>query len=220
MSRKTIQALVRADRAVAIAVFLVMATVGTAAAYNPYAEDILARSAPMVSQDIDVAPAEPMKALAQAPSPSELAMVKIAAEQSCLAEAMYYEARGDGARGEEAVAEVVFNRMHNGRYPGTICGVVHDGCQFSFVCDGAERVRKEAAAWNEARRLATEIVSGYRPLGAVTGGATSYHADYVAPEWDGMVETGRVGNHIFYRRAPHHIAAPELRPEIADTDHA
>ncbi|MGH6871026.1 MAG: cell wall hydrolase [Rhizomicrobium sp.] len=219
MSNSTMHTLARADRAVAIAVFLVMATVGTAAAYNPYADNILARATPVVSQDLEPA-AEPMKAMAAMPSPAELAMVKIAAEQNCLAEAMYFEARGDGSRGEEAVAEVIFNRMRNPNYPGTICGVVHQGCQFSYVCGGAHRVR-EAGAWASARMLAAEIMAGYRPLGDMTGGATSYHADYVDPGWGGMVETGRVGNHIFYRRAPHH-AAPVVdpAPDFVPSDHA
>jgi spore germination cell wall hydrolase CwlJ-like protein len=207
MSRKTLVAIAKADRAVAIAVFLTMATVGTAAAYDPYADSILARATPEVSQDIIPAP-EPMKAMAALPSAAERQMVSMGTEQNCLAEAMYYEARSDGARGEEAVAEVVFNRMRAGNYPVTICGVVHEGarsgsCQFSYVCDPAH-ARKEAAAWAQARFLASEILAGNRPLEDLTGGATSYHADYVDPAWGDMVETARVGSHIFYRRAPHH----------------
>ncbi|HEX3673389.1 MAG TPA: cell wall hydrolase [Rhizomicrobium sp.] len=215
MSRKTIVAIAKADRAVAIAVFLVLATVGTAAAYNPYADDILARATPTVSQDL--APMQPMKAMAELPSPAELAMVKMLAEQTCLAEAMYYEARGDGARGEEAVAEVVFNRMRDANYPGTICGVVYQGahhgqCQFSFACDGAADGRKEAAAWAGARALASEILSGYQPLANLTGGAIAYHASYVDPNgWDGMVQTAQIGNQVFYRHAPRHA---ELRGAI------
>ncbi|HTQ14945.1 MAG TPA: cell wall hydrolase [Rhizomicrobium sp.] len=215
MSNITKQTLARADRAVAVAVFLVMATVGTAAAYNPYADDILARATPTVSQDLAPA-AQPMQALAAAPEPAELAMVKMTAEQDCLAEAMYFEARGQGTRGEEAVAEVIFNRMRDPNYPGTICGVVHQGCQFSYVCQGRRRTH-EAAAWADSRLLAAEIMAGYRPLGDETGGATSYHADYVDPGWDGMVETGRVGNHIFYRRAPRHVAPA---PTLVESDHA
>ncbi len=208
MSRKTLVAIAKADRAIAIAVFLVMATVGTAAAYNPYADSLIARTTPEVSLDIIPAP-EPMKAMAALPSPAERQMVSMGTEQNCLAEAMYYEARGDGAKGEEAVAEVVFNRMRAGNYPVTICGVVREGvrsgsCQFSFACNADAHARKEAAAWAEARFLASQILAGSRPLEDLTGGATSYHADYVDPDWGNMVETARIGSHIFYRHAPHH----------------
>jgi spore germination cell wall hydrolase CwlJ-like protein len=204
MSRKTLDALVRADRSVAIAVFIVMATIGTAAAYNPYADSVLARSEPVVSQDLEpIVQAEPMKAMAALPSLAETQMVSLDAEQDCLADVMYFEARSDGVRGEEAVAEVVLNRTHDGNYPTTICGVVRQGlasgsCQFSYVCD--PHAHREAAAWAAARRLAEEIMSGHVQLEDITGGATSYHADYVDPGWTDMVETAHIGNHIFFRR--------------------
>jgi len=211
MTKKLIDALKRADRAIAAAILFVLATAGGAVAYNPRADDsaVAARATPTVSQDIAPA-AEPMKAFAGAPSPYELAMVKMLAEQKCLADAMYFEARGDGVRGEEAVAEVIFNRMRDANYPGTICGVVyegaasHHGCQFSFACDGAALARREPEAWAQARLLAAQILTGYRPLGDLTGGATSYHANYVEPGWIDMVQTAQIGNHIFFRRAPRH----------------
>jgi spore germination cell wall hydrolase CwlJ-like protein len=205
MSRKTLDALVRADRSVAIAVFLVVATVGTAAAYNPYADSLLARAVPEVSQDLEPAAAvtEPMKAMTAQPSLVETQMAGLESEENCLADVMYFEARGDGARGEEAVAEVVLNRTHDGKYPTSICGVVRQGlasgsCQFSYVCD--PHAHREAAAWAAARRLASEIMNGYRQLDDITGGATSYHATYVEPGWTDMVETARIGSHVFFRR--------------------
>jgi len=208
MTRNQIDALKRADRAILAAFLFVLATAGAAIAYNPHTDEsvVAARATPTVSQDLALTP-EPMKAFAGVPSPSELAMVKMLAEQKCLAEAMYFEARGDGARGEEAVAEVIFNRMRDPNYPGTICGVVYEGarrghmCQFSFACDGAEHSRKEPGAWAQARLLAAQILTGYRQLGDLTGGATSYHANYVEPGWTGLVQTTQVGNHVFFRRA-------------------
>lgn len=62
----------------------------------------------------------------------------------CLAEAIYFEARGEGSRGWQAVAEVIQNRVESRDYPNTICGVVgqgahrKNGCQFSFNCDGLQ----------------------------------------------------------------------------------
>ena len=76
-------------------------------------------------------------------------MAQLLAERRCLAQAMYYEARGEGVRGQMAVAEVVFHRMRSRNYPSTICGVVFEGaqekraCQFSFVCNGDMDTRQE-----------------------------------------------------------------------------
>ena len=58
----------------------------------------------------------------------------------CLAQAVYYEAAGEGAEGQRAVAQVVLNRLRHPGYPSTICGVVYQGservmlgCQFTFT---------------------------------------------------------------------------------------
>ncbi len=151
-----------------------------------------------------------LKPFAVAPSAAEVAMVKIRADERCLADAMYYEARGEGVAGQEAVAEVVFHRMRAAGYPGTVCGVVYEGshlasgCQFSFTCDGATRHAKSWGVWLQARRLAARIVAGRALLGNITDGATSFHAVYVQPSWaDTMARTVQIGNHIFYRPLAH-----------------
>jgi len=207
----------RADRAAAIAFVLVLATATGAASVgnNPGTDhpstvqlrgtvaslDSLAVSADVPSAFV------PADAIAAAPSATELAMVRFAAEQRCLAEAMYYEARGEGVTGEEAIAEVVFHRMHRRGYPASICGVVYQGaydgglgCQFSFVCNGDMNRAKSPGAWAQARLLAAKILSGDTLLGNVTGDATSFHAVDVEPDWAGSLErTVQIGNHVFYR---------------------
>ncbi|MDZ4094139.1 MAG: cell wall hydrolase, partial [Paracoccaceae bacterium] len=47
------------------------------------------------------------------------------AEWQCLAQALYFEARGETLKGQFAVAEVILNRKDSGRYPTTVCGVVN-----------------------------------------------------------------------------------------------
>jgi spore germination cell wall hydrolase CwlJ-like protein len=132
-------------------------------------------------------------------------------QTQCLAQAMYYEARGEGARGEKAIAEVIFNRMRSGLYPRSVCGVVNEGagveggCQFSFTCNGEMLATKSRHDWVRARVLAAAIVSGVIKLDDETEGAISYHASYVDPDWSNMVRTVQIGNHIFYRRAGRHI---------------
>jgi len=144
------------------------------------------------------------------PSPMQLAAVQFAADVGCLAEAMYYEARGEGVTGEKAVAEVVLQRMKDRNFPHTVCGVVHDGvqqgrrdCQFSFACDGSVNRPKEATAWRRVQTLAENIVSGGVKLANQTGHAIAFHSVGVAPAWaDTMQRTAQIGNHVFYRWAP------------------
>jgi len=212
----------RADRTAAFALLLVLATAtGAATSGNSQTTDhpstnhssaVHVRTASLepvraaAVETVATPVAEPVQA---APSAVELAMVKFAGEQRCLAEAMYYEARGEGAEGEEAIAEVIFHRMHHRGFPGSICGVVYQGienapaCQFSFVCDGEMRRPKVAADWARAKLLAAKILSGYMMLGNMTEGATSYHAVDVEPDWSSSLErTVQIGNHIFYRPMP------------------
>ena len=134
---------------------------------------------------------------------------KMLGEQRCLAEAMYYEARGEGETGEKAIAEVVFHRMKARGYPHSLCGVVYQGagsgrgCQFSFACNGEMLQAKNFGAWARAKRLAVRIMSGVEQLGNETADAISFHAVDVEPGWDEqrLIKTIQIGNHIFYRSA-------------------
>ncbi len=210
----------RADRAVVVAGLLTiaMATGAATGLYNPHTEQIhgssVRHASPVGATDSVVASASvealqmPMavNAIAARPSAAEIAMVKIAAEQRCLAEAMYYEARGEGVQGEEAIAEVVFHRLHSRGFPASICGVVHQGsndglgCQFSFVCNGEMLRPKSIIAWAHANLLAAKILCGSVPLGDATGGAISFHAADVEPDWSVSLErTVQIGKHVFYR---------------------
>ncbi|MBP6010998.1 MAG: cell wall hydrolase [Alphaproteobacteria bacterium] len=127
-------------------------------------------------------------------------------EKDCLATAIYFEARGESAKGQKAVAEVVLARTRVPGRPSTICGVVYEGskrrtgCQFSFTCDGvADRVRS-GDAWRQANRIAANVMRTGGKVNQVAGGATFYHADYVSPGWASrMVKVAEIGTHIFYR---------------------
>jgi hypothetical protein len=143
-------------------------------------------------------------------SPIAVANIEHAAQSECLAEAMYYEARGEGLAGEKAVAEVVLERTRNAKYPKTVCGVVYDGvqpdrrdCQFSFACDGTLRRPRDTTAWTRVQVLAEKILSGSVRLANLTGHAIAYHNIDVAPAWaETMLMTAQIGNHVFYRRDP------------------
>ncbi len=166
-------------------------------AFNLYTDE---NSAAIPMAQADVAP----------PSAVQLAAVRFAADVGCLAEVMYYEARGEGVAGEKAVAEVVLQRTKDRNFPHTICGVVHDrvqegrkDCQFSFACNGSADKPKEPGTWSRAYALAENIVSGTVKLANQTGHAIAYHNVGVSPAWaETMQRTAQIGNHIFYRWAP------------------
>lgn len=149
-------------------------------------------------------------------------------EQRCLAEAIYYEARGESRQGQMAVAEVVSNRVRSSLYPDTFCDVVYQGsyrdtgCQFSFTCDGSLNRRPRGAAWREANVIAGQLLNGLtRP---VTNRATHYHTTAIDPYWSAsLVETTRIGAHVFYRnptKAERAVRAAEAAAARRDREEA
>ena len=122
------------------------------------------------------------------------------AERECLAGAVYFEAQGEPIEGQLAVAEVVLNRAASGEYPSSICAVVTQPAQFSFVREGRfPPIDRGSDAWRKAvavARIAAEDLAG-----TLSSDVLWYHADYVAPSWGRRLHRAtRIGAHIFYRR--------------------
>lgn len=119
-------------------------------------------------------------------------------EQDCLANAVYFEARGEPLEGQLAVAEVVLNRAASGRYPGTICAVVTQHAQFSFVRGGIiPRADRASDAWRKAVAIAR--IAQSRETRLLPDNVLWYHADYVAPSWGRrLARNTKIGLHIFY----------------------
>ena len=125
-------------------------------------------------------------------------------EWKCLAEALYFEARGESVAGQFAVAEVILNRVDVAAFPETVCGVVKQGtgrlnaCQFSFACDGRPERIIEPAAFTRAGKIARLMLDG-APR-ALTQGATYFHTIAVNPPWARrFARTAEIGRHYFYR---------------------
>jgi spore germination cell wall hydrolase CwlJ-like protein len=128
-----------------------------------------------------------------------------AKSEKCLAEAVYFEARGEAVRGQIAVAQVVMNRAFSGFYPNTVCGVVyqnkhrHLACQFTFACDNVADVVREPDMWDRARKIAKAMLDGQLWLPEVAK-STHYHAYWVHPSWvHEMKKMYKFGVHTFYR---------------------
>jgi spore germination cell wall hydrolase CwlJ-like protein len=131
--------------------------------------------------------------------------VERAKAEKCLANAVYFESRGEPVRGQIAVAQVVMNRVFSPFYPKTVCGVVyqnahrHNSCQFTFACDGIPDIVTEPDAWERAKRIARDTLDGKLWMPEVAK-STHYHAFWVHPSWVGeMKKLYSLGVHKFYR---------------------
>lgn len=100
---------------------------------------------------------------------------------TCLALAMYFEARGEDAHGQSLVGYVVLNRVDDPRWPDNVCDVVYQNAQFSWTQDGKSDVPHEGEAWDIAQAMAKDMLDNpvaERPTEAVYfhSGATPYWA--------------------------------------------
>ena len=132
---------------------------------------------------------------------------------TCMAVAIYFEARNQPLAGQLAVAYVIANRVASKHYPSTVCDVVTQGpthpggrhpvkyrCQFSFWCDGKSEKIADTDAWRTALRIATAVRDASCPHVDVSEGATHYHTTKVSPKWRyTMRMTAQIGQHLFYK---------------------
>ena len=129
-------------------------------------------------------------------------------EWACLAEALYFEARGESLRGIYGVAEVILNRVDSTVYPDTVCAVVNQGtgeryrCQFTYTCDGRAEIITEPRAYARVGKVARIMLDGgERDL---TGGALYYHTKAVSPRWSKVFDrTVTIDDHHFYVNPVH-----------------
>lgn len=122
----------------------------------------------------------------------------------CLAENIYFEAAGEALPGKIAVAQVTMNRVKSGLFPDTICKVVHQTSQFSWVKDKPRALLMHHKGvnlqlWNTSMDVAKKVLFEREQLASV-GDSLFYHANYVNPSWASKFQkVAVIGNHIFYR---------------------
>lgn len=122
---------------------------------------------------------------------------------TCLSRTIYWEAKGEGAAGMEAIANVVMNRLRHEGFPNTICEVVRQGrergaCQFSWWCDGRADDAEENKSYALAKEIARKALN--RQLTDRTGGALYFHQRKATPKWSTeYIKTVEVGEHVFYK---------------------
>lgn len=117
-------------------------------------------------------------------------------ELSCLAAGVYFEANGEPLAGQLAVAETILNRARSGRFPPSVCAVLTQAGQFSFVRGGRIPSAVGRAGWKTA--LAIAKVAQRNLWDDVAPKALFFHATHVSPNWR-AARIAKIGNHIFYR---------------------
>jgi N-acetylmuramoyl-L-alanine amidase len=131
---------------------------------------------------------------------------------TCMAIAIYFEARSEPIAGQFAIANVIMNRVFDDRYPNDICDVVKQGklnskpedrvyinqCQFSFFCDGKSDQPEDIDAFENALYISS--MSFDDAWYDLTDGSTHYHSININPDWaKTKTRVVRIENHVFYR---------------------
>jgi hypothetical protein len=118
-------------------------------------------------------------------------------EERCLAGAVYFESKGESLNGQLAVARVVMARSRSGRFPTSLCGVVYQKSQFSFVRGGGmPPIATGSNNWRNA--VAISKIALANSWKSPVEGALFFHARHVSPGWR-LTRLGSIDNHIFYR---------------------
>lgn len=127
-------------------------------------------------------------------------------EVNCLAKNIYYEAGLETYEGRVAVAQVTVNRAENGKFPDSICGVVHQKtrvtsgrfiCQFSWVCDSSrKKIDYDSPRWFNSIEAAKDVILDGTRLAHLSD-ALYFHNTHVTPRW-GLERVARIGGHVFY----------------------
>lgn len=123
---------------------------------------------------------------------------KLDRETECLAASVYFESKSEPLEGQLAVAEVVINRAKSGgRFPPSVCAVVFQKGQFSFVRgNGFPPINRNGEFWKTAVAIAQIAMNDEWDSRA--SNALFFHAARVRPGWN-KVRVAQLGNHVFYR---------------------
>jgi N-acetylmuramoyl-L-alanine amidase len=126
---------------------------------------------------------------------------------ACLARNVYFEARGEPAAGQYAVAEVTMNREASRLFPRTVCAVVYQKNwdpilrryvgAFSWT-EFDELPAPSGAEWDRAWKVAEAVY--YQRHTPMLEGALFFHATHITPSWaKDKKRVARIGRHVFYR---------------------
>lgn len=136
--------------------------------------------------------------------------IRVSNEIRCIADNVYFEARGEGREGWDAILTVMHARVNDKRFPSTYCGVVkqkrRNTCQFSWVCN--PNLRKKTSHRNTKlyKEILDYAITFYQSpsyfINKDIEGSLFYHNNKVKRTALGKVKVGKtvkIGNHYFYK---------------------
>jgi len=182
------------ETTIALMAFLVFVCIGFVVGQNWSSETIVEKERSVTHTHIHMNVSRPRKK-----TNSEKRYVNYNVQDlDCLSRNIYFEAGNQSSIGKLAVGLVVMNRVASERYPNTICEVVNQKSQFSWVDDGKSDVPRDDRAWETSQKLAKDILEG-RAEFINFDDVMHYHADYVSPGWSKrMQQVAQIDQHIFY----------------------
>lgn len=110
----------------------------------------------------------------------------------CMADNIFHEAGGESELGQKAVASVTMNRVLSPKFPKSVCGVVYQRGQFSWV--GKKKAKRIPGT---IIRLAKAYTEEYTKAHDVTNGSTHFNSSKNS-RWT-LKKTVRIGGHQFYK---------------------
>ncbi|APX93746.1 cell wall hydrolase [Halomonas sp. 1513] len=157
----------------------------------------------VIAPDVEAAPPEAPITRPEAQAVDPAGQAALEDPLTCLARALYWEAKGTPEAAKVGVAHVVLNRLAHPGFPNTVCEVITDGaeqgpCQFSWWCDGRANDVVEDDAYETAREIARQALN--QTLPDSTGGALYFHDRSVQPGWAAVFPlTAETDIFLFYR---------------------
>lgn len=116
-------------------------------------------------------------------------------EKECMMRAMYFESNRSSAEGMLAVGTVVMNRLHDARYPKSVCGVV--GQKNQFAQGVLSRPMTDSGAVLAAQ-VADQVLAGARHPGVQN--AQHFHTAGLRFPYNNMYYVLEAGGNEFYEK--------------------
>lgn len=131
-------------------------------------------------------------------------------EIQCIADNVWFEARGEGKEGWDAILTVMHSRIEDKRFPNEYCKVVKQKrrniCQFSWVCDSRLNNSTKHRNTKLYREIYDYCQTFYQAphyfIDEKIKGSLYYHSNKVKRTALGKMKLSnpvKIGNHYFYR---------------------
>lgn len=123
---------------------------------------------------------------------------------NCLAKNVYFEANGENSKDWTAITLVVFNRIQHDSFPKTVCGVIAQRAQFSWLWDGKKNIIKDKKTYAKIKQHVSRLMRAYvrGNVKDFTRGAIFYNNPRISKSkkfFRRLTVTYRSEKHVYYK---------------------